>query len=253
MANKYRCVYIPMPVVSTQQQLVALMRNPDGFGVMQGIEEGDAWALYRVKQEEIETAGRRLLRRFEQKQGKGHDRMLRHGVPRALSVLERRERERKPPVVLYVHSHGNSQFVGFRPLTLTPSQLAKRLELDGLPRQAMEIKLWSCHSGEPFAEDNKVYLQEFTTALQGLRYYNVNVYGYIGSVTVTEPGQHKTAHPTSGVKRAKESRVQAATGPDPEASEETGEDGLRPPPPRRKAGDTQGGSPAKKPLLKRGV
>ena len=134
------------------------MHSPIGFGVMEGVDADEAWALYSKRQNEIEEAGESLIERFKRKPGGGWPHVLRHGAgARLLSVLAA-ERPRRFPTVLYVHCHGNAEVVGFRPLKLSPQQLAQRLESDGLPHQSLEIKLWSCHSGEAYAEDDKTFL-----------------------------------------------------------------------------------------------
>lgn len=198
MGNFYRVAYIPMPKITRKRSLEELIteaRQPGAtFSAVGGIGFDDAWKMYTLKQGEIEAAGVHLLKRLRSKLGKGAASVLRHGDSGA--PLRNIRAAGQIPTVLYVHCHGNSEKVGFAPLYLTASQLAARLRDDGLDRngQRLIVKLWSCHSGEPFGGHGPIYAQEFTNALRALGYYDVDVYGYVGALRVGDNANNsKTA------------------------------------------------------------
>lgn len=219
MGRFFRCVYIPMPELrgrGRQDRLANLIGNPVGFQTTPVPEGETAWKMYSTRQDEIKKWGLSLVKRFQRKNGGGHPILLWHGLLRPLANL-RSTAVPRPPTVLYVHCHGNSQFVGFRPLALDHNELAQRLEADGLDKTdpTLRVKLWSCHSGEAYgAEDT--FVQKFADAMEGLGYHDLEIVGYRGALRVNRIGRRKTAQVgNNDPVRAKTAQVIVRTGPAP--------------------------------------
>ena len=194
---------------------------------LDGLDRSEAWKMFQKKQSEIERSGKLLVRRFRTRPGQVQrvkeqtesgdtrkirkffgQKVLRHGDgDKPLEVI--RKEQSINSCFLYVHCHGNSEVVGLRPSKLKPAELAARLREDGLPTDPSPIiKLWSCHSGEPHPNEERLFVDLFTEALGKEGYDGVEVFGYEGELRVTEAGQHKTSTNSKGeVSRAKEKRV----------------------------------------------
>jgi hypothetical protein len=139
----------------------------------------------------------RPKRKRQQRQILGSTKVLRHGDGvKPLQVITEGNH-----AVIYVHCHGNSQFVGLRPKKLRPAELAARLAEDGLPTPTPVIKLWSCHSGETYGGAERRFVDLFTEALGEQGYDGVEVYGYEGALYVTEGKAPKTATSTVTLKK----------------------------------------------------
>src|SRR5882757_9062 len=223
MGNFYRCVYIPMPKLPNSVELRALMATPsDRFGQMEGFSERKAWKMYDQRQKEIAKWGRWLINRFDKKSGKGERSLLWHGMRKPLAGLK----QEGVPTVIYVHCHGNAEVVGFRPLSLSPEQLATRLHHDGLDPtdDTLRIKLWSCHSGEVHLGADQSFTQRVATTLEGLEYYDLEIFGYVGTLTVGRGKHKKATGPDGRSKRPSKSRYSVRTRSAPEPSEPDDDD-----------------------------
>jgi len=220
MGTFYRCVYIPMPKLTGAPQLGRMIaRAGVRYGSMEGVEEEQGWDLYLPRQKEIASAGRSLITRFARKPGGVRREILWHKP--GTTPLDSIRAALGHPTVLYVHCHGNSEVIGFRPLSLSPAQLAARLRDDGLAVDGnpLRIKLWSCHSAETAPDGGKSYLERFAAELRRIGYYNVDLYGYGGPVRVngTRVRSHKQVQIGGEWERAKEHRTHWNSGDAPSA------------------------------------
>ncbi|GGF00716.1 hypothetical protein GCM10011611_02890 [Aliidongia dinghuensis] len=219
MGKYYRLVYIPMPKLGNRLELKTAIRGAaDGnYGTMDEVGSKQGWPLYNPRQNEIEEWGDWLLARFAKQDGGCHPNLLWHKP--GTTPLSNVRAQRAVPAVLYIHCHGNSEAVGFRPLKLSPKQLAARLSDDGLAPDgnSLRIKLWSCHSASVPPGGGSTYLQLFGDEMRHLGYYNLDIFGYRGEVNVngTDMRRHKQAGGPNDWKRAREQRDMVTTGEAP--------------------------------------
>jgi hypothetical protein len=228
MGNYWRWVYIPMPHLLNKAALsheIRAVKDSGRCDVMDGFSDVEAWNMYRPRQSEIKRAGEHLLARFARKSGGCKSKIQWAGTNRQPL---REIRSNRLPAVLYVHCHGNSEVVGFRPLKLTPAQLVARLIRDGLPMNGrpLRIKLWSCHSGEIAAGKTQTYLAGVVDELAKSGFYNIDVYGYQGELRVngSDRGTHKEAVAAGVSARPSVGRISANTGDKPVDDEEDEDD-----------------------------
>lgn len=139
---------------------------------------------FQTKKKEIDDWGgkgpKSLVKRMGMQPGGAHDRLIYHnGTDRVL-----RDAGVRADDILYIHCHGNSDVVGFRPFGLAPADLARLIQFDRLDPEHVVVKLWTCHSGEQAGpdRDRPSYAQRLSTELFRCGYTKSMVYGYTGPV-----------------------------------------------------------------------